>query len=74
MYLVVVATTIRELELKVSEHLKDGFLLSGGITTQIYYNSEINYTSNRTVIPGSYSGYTIHYLQAIYKPQPKDLL
>ena len=73
MYLVIVATTLRELELRVSEYLENGFLLSGGVTTQPYYDSVINHTAKRSYTPGSSSSYTIHYLQAVYNPQPKDL-
>lgn len=75
MYEVITATTIEKLCSNVSSKLNKGWLLAGGVTTQIYQTgAQTSPYDVRSVVPNSTNNHVIHYLQAIYKPQPKELL
>ena len=75
MYLVLHSPTIHDLQCQVTNHVADGWLPTGGVTTQVYYRGDsITLKDKIHVVPASTNSYTVHYLQAVYKPQPKDLL
>ena len=70
MYKVITANNIATLNKRVSKKLENGWLTTGGVTTQVYGSySDIDIRDTQGV-----SNSIIHYLQTIYKPQREEML